>query len=365
MIEFISQSQPLANLLATFPAIPCNHEKQKPQAQKDALTDLAWFGLIDLVWFIWFDSFDLIDMIALIDFIYWQLIRSQLRNARSLSLNSSQILADDLSFCWSARSSASVSWSKSKSSNPWSNAETFKPIMSHPPVVESLQWKTTVKFHLAFFFTHLKSNCQVGNFNSDWLIYHFLTFLPRYLLWPPDFFLRSPHNIRRSLAKSQGNNIFNKTTKSQKMQHFNAPKKAMPRPRSRIISYFFHFLRPSIQPWRCCNVFLGESTKEWGSNSWNLFFKLCLQSVVSWPYVIQSTSSSHIIILNYKAPFQPIKNKDILLGSQRWRILLPPFLSSLEGFFFSLKIQCTSGLPDSKCHTRRPAVLVLLFLPQA
>lgn len=189
-------------------------------------------------------------MIDLIGFIYWQLICSRLRNARSLSLKSSQILADDLSFCWSARSSASVSWSKSKSSNPWNNSERCLPWCPiHLVHLGRLQWKTTIKFHLAFFFTHLKSNCQVGNFSSDWLFDHLiLTFLPRYLLWPPDFFLRSPHSIRRSLAKSQGKHIFDKTTNLRNMQHFNATKKAMPG--SRIISYFFHFLRPSIQPWR-------------------------------------------------------------------------------------------------------------------
>lgn len=128
MIEFISQSQPLANLPATFPAIPCNHEKQKHKPRKMHL--LIW---LDLFWLIWFDSFGLIDMIGLIGFIYWQMICIRLRNARSLSLISSHILMADLSFCWSARSSASVSWSKSKSSNPENHAETFKPIMSHPP----------------------------------------------------------------------------------------------------------------------------------------------------------------------------------------------------------------------------------------
>ena len=31
-----------------------------------------------------------------------------------------------------------------------------------------------------------------------------IAFLPRYRLWPPDFFFRSPHNIRRSLAGTHG-----------------------------------------------------------------------------------------------------------------------------------------------------------------
>ena len=72
MIEFISQSQPLANLPATFRAIPCNHEKQKPQAQTNALTQfgLIQFGLIHLVWLIWFDWYDWFDWFDLIDMIW-------------------------------------------------------------------------------------------------------------------------------------------------------------------------------------------------------------------------------------------------------------------------------------------------------